>query len=114
DIRTTPLTGRRDALREVVADGVLRVSEEVTARDWNELAALRLESRDRGVEGFILKRRDAEYGVGRRKGAWWKWKIDPLTVDAVLIYAQPGNGRRASLLTDYTFGVWDQGQLVPV
>ena len=114
DIRATPLTARRDTLHQIVAGGVLRVSEEVTAASWEELAALRLESRDRGVEGFILKRRDSEYGVGRRKGAWWKWKIDPLTVDAVLIYAQPGNGRRASLLTDYTFGVWDQGQLVPV
>jgi DNA ligase-1 len=93
---------------------VLRVSEEVTAGTWDALAALRLESRARGVEGFILKRRDAGYGVGRRKGVWWKWKIDPFTVDAVLMYAQPGNGRRASLLTDYTFGVWDQGQLVPV
>jgi ATP-dependent DNA ligase len=114
DIRSAPMTGRRDALLQLATGGVLRASEEVIARDWDALAALRLESRDRGVEGFILKRRDSEYGVGRRKGAWWKWKIDPLTVDAVLIYAQPGNGRRASLLTDYTFGVWDQGTLVPV
>lgn len=85
-----------------------------TGSPWDNLAALRLESRERGVEGFILKRRDSPYGVGRRRGAWWKWKIDPLTVDAVLIYTQPGNGRRASLLTDYTFGVWADGQLVPV
>ena len=117
DIRTEPLSARRAALAHIVAptgSGVLALSEEVAARDWDGLAALRLESRDRGVEGFILKRRDSEYGVGRRKGVWWKWKIDPLTVDAVLIYAQPGNGRRASLLTDYTFGVWDKGELVPV
>jgi DNA ligase-1 len=116
DIRGTPLTERRDALVRLVTEtaGVLKVSEEVTVPTWDELAALRLESRERGVEGFIIKRRDSEYGVGRRKGAWWKWKIDPLTVDAVLIYAQPGNGRRASLLTDYTFGVWDHGELVPV
>jgi DNA ligase-1 len=114
DVRGEPLTLRRDALAGLVtADSVLRLSEEVTAA-WDELAALRLESRARGVEGFILKRRDAPYGVGRRKGAWWKWKIDPLTVDAVLIYAQPGNGRRASLLTDYTFGVWHEGHLVPI
>jgi len=114
DARALPLTERRAALADRVGtDSVMRVSEEVTA-DWEALSALRLESRDRGVEGFILKRRDSTYGVGRRKGAWWKWKIDPLTVDAVLIYAQPGNGRRASLLTDYTFGVWDQGQLVPI
>ena len=115
DVRGEPLTSRRAALLELLpAEGVLRVSQEVTFDSWEALAALRLESRTRGVEGFIIKRRSAEYGVGRRKGAWWKWKIDPLTVDAVLIYAQPGNGRRASLLTDYTFGVWDQGQLVPV
>ena len=115
DVRGEPLRARRAALLELVAaPGVLRVSEEVTFGSWVDLAALRLESRQRGVEGFILKRRTAEYGVGRRKGAWWKWKIDPLTIDAVLMYAQPGNGRRASLLTDYTFGVWDQGQLVPV
>jgi DNA ligase-1 len=114
DLRTLPLATRRHALVQLVKDGVLRVSEQVTAAGWDDLAALRLESRERGVEGFILKRRDSAYGVGRRKGAWWKWKIDPLTVDAVLIYAQPGNGRRASLLTDYTFGVWDQGTLVPV
>src|SRR4029079_11974600 len=88
-----PLSSRREALvdllepRTATAPGVLRVSEEVRVSSWDELAALRLESRARGVEGFMLKRRDAEYGVGRRKGAWWKWKIDPLTVDAVLIYA---------------------------
>ena len=116
DIRETPLSARRDALVQLVTapTGVLRVSEEVTVPAWDALAALRLESRTRGVEGFIIKRRDSDYGVGRRKGAWWKWKIDPLTVDAVLIYAQPGNGRRASLLTDYTFGVWDRGELVPI
>jgi ATP-dependent DNA ligase len=116
DIRQTPLVERREALRGLLTGGVLRLSEEVetSSSSWAVLAALRLESRERGVEGFILKRRDSPYGVGRRKGAWWKWKIDPLTVDAVLIYAQPGNGRRASLLTDYTFGVWDEGQLVPV
>jgi DNA ligase-1 len=114
DIRQEPLSARRTSLVDLVGGGVLRLSEEVTALTWTELAHLRLESRDRGVEGFILKRRDSTYGVGRRKGAWWKWKIDPFTVDAVLIYAQPGNGRRASLLTDYTFGVWHEGALVPV
>ncbi len=61
----------------------------------------------------MLKRKGSPYRVGRRRGDWWKWKVDPYTVDCVLIYAQPGNGKRASLLTDYTFGVWDQGELVP-
>jgi DNA ligase-1 len=77
------------------------------------LKRLRQESRARKVEGFMLKRLSSPYRVGRRRGDWWKWKIDPFSVDAVLIYAQPGNGRRASLFTDYTFGVWDHGQLVP-
>lgn len=114
DIRAEPLDRRRQTLANTLpSESVLRLSEEVHG-SWDELAALRLESRERAVEGFILKRRDSAYGVGRRKGAWWKWKIDPLTVDAVLIYAQPGNGRRASLLTDYTFGVWHEGQLVPI
>jgi DNA ligase-1 len=62
----------------------------------------------------MLKRRSSPYGVGRRRGDWWKWKIEPYTIDAVLIYAQPGSGRRASLLTDYTFGVWHDGELVPI
>ena len=115
DTRQAPLSERRESLvRLIPADSVLRVSEEVDVPTWDELAVLRLESRERGVEGFILKRRDSPYVVGRRKGGWWKWKIDPLTMDAVLMYAQPGNGRRASLLTDYTFGVWHNGQLVPV
>jgi DNA ligase-1 len=61
----------------------------------------------------MLKRLDAPYGVGRQRGAWWKWKIAPFTIDAVLIYAQAGHGRRASLFTDYTFGVWHEGALVP-
>jgi DNA ligase-1 len=74
---------------------------------------LRQESRERKVEGFMLKRFGSPYRVGRRRGDWWKWKIDPYSVDCVLIYAQPGNGRRASLFTDYTFGIWDNGQLVP-
>ena len=62
----------------------------------------------------MLKRASSAYGVGRKRGDWWKWKIEPYTIDAVLIYAQPGSGKRASLLTDYTFGVWDEGELVPV
>ena len=81
---------------------------------WTELAALRESSRSRGVEGLMVKRVASSYGVGRKRGDWWKWKIAPHTVDAVLIYAQPGSGKRASLLTDYTFGVWDGAELVPV
>ncbi|MCI0376735.1 MAG: ATP-dependent DNA ligase [Gemmataceae bacterium] len=85
-----------------------------SASSWEELARLREESRARGVEGLMLKRLDSAYGVGRQRGAWWKWKINPFTMDAVLIYAQRGSGKRASIYTDYTFGVWDEGKLVPV
>jgi DNA ligase-1 len=122
DVRTRPLGERRTMLQQVIGSssaegehvrGMLRVSAVVEAAGWEELAGIRAGSRDRGVEGMMLKRRDSAYGVGRRRGDWWKWKIDPLSVDAVLIYAQPGSGRRASLLTDYTFGVWENGALVP-
>jgi DNA ligase 1 len=95
-------------------DPVILLSEALTARTWESLAELRAGSRARGVEGLMLKRVSSPYRVGRRKGDWWKWKIDPHTVDAVLIYAQPGSGRRATLFTDYTFGVWDGDELVPV
>jgi ATP-dependent DNA ligase len=115
DIREDPLEVRRRRLEELVGGGdVLQVSPHVFSATWDDLASLRAESRTRGVEGFMLKRRASAYGVGRRRGLWWKWKIDPLTIDAVLIYAQPGSGKRASLLTDYTFGVWQDDQLVPV
>jgi DNA ligase-1 len=115
DIRNRPLEERRGILEtHLPAAAVLRTSEIVKASSWTELAALRQNSRARGVEGLMIKRRSSVYGVGRRRGDWWKWKIDPYTIDAVLIYAQPGSGRRASLLTDYTFGVWNQGELVPI
>jgi len=115
DLRAEPLCVRRAALMQCVPHaGVLRMSSEVNEPTWDALATLRAESRARRVEGFILKRLSSPYGVGRKRGDWWKWKIDPLTIDAVLIYAQPGSGRRASLLTDYTFGVWDGDQLVPI
>jgi DNA ligase-1 len=92
----------------------LLISSRVEAASWEELAERRQESRNLNVEGLMLKRLDSPYLVGRKKGNWWKWKIEPLTVDAVLIYAQRGSGKRASLYTDYTFGVWDdEGKLVP-
>jgi len=115
DIRSRPLDERRRLLEQhLPSQTVLRASEIVTAETWAALAALRSNSRALGVEGLMLKRRISPYGVGRRRGDWWKWKIDPYTIDAVLMYAQPGSGRRASLLTDYTFGVWDEGELVPI
>lgn len=113
DLRAEPQSTRRALLEQVVAEhrppGV-QVSPVIDAADWAELATIRASSRERGVEGMMLKARGAQYGVGRTKdvGTWWKWKIDPYSVDAVLIYAQAGHGRRASLYTDYTFAVWDQ------
>src|SRR5207248_2017028 len=81
---------------------------------WDELEELWHGSRDRRVEGIMLKRRSSPYRVGRQRGDWWKWKVAPFTVDAILIHAQRGSGKRASLYTDYTFGLWDNGRLVPV
>jgi DNA ligase-1 len=116
DVRSRPLDERRRALESHAgpALGVLRTSPILSEPAWEDLARLRADSRALGVEGLMLKRRGSAYGVGRRRGDWWKWKTDPYTIDAVLIYAQPGSGRRASLLTDYTFGVWDGGELVPI
>jgi DNA ligase 1 len=110
DLRARPQTERRALLEACVAATALRLSPTESRASWGELAALRDESRARGVEGFMLKHRDAHYGSGRTKadGSWFKWKIDPLSVDAVLIYAQAGHGRRASLYTDYTFAVWSR------
>jgi len=114
DIRERPLEFRRARLEEIAPPGsAMIVSPVVRAATWEELAMRRQEARSRKVEGFMLKRLDSPYRVGRRRGDWWKWKIDPYSVDAVLIYAQPGHGRRASLFTDYTFGVWDGDELVP-
>jgi DNA ligase 1 len=110
DIRSRPQGDRRAALEACVAGTALRLSPTETRASWGELAALREESRGRGVEGFMLKHVEARYGSGRTKadGSWFKWKIDPLSVDAVLIYAQAGHGRRASLYTDYSFAVWSR------
>jgi DNA ligase-1 len=100
-------------LKSVASSGRLLLSPQVELSDWETLAGLRRTARDVGAEGIMLKRLSSAYGVGRRRGDWWKWKVDPLTVDAVLIYAQPGSGKRAGLFTDYTFGIWDGQHLVP-
>ncbi|TVR64965.1 MAG: ATP-dependent DNA ligase [Gemmatimonadales bacterium] len=128
DLREQPLQERRRRLSALLeaagigsdpavepASGVpLALSPPVTVHDWAIAHALRDTARTRGVEGLMIKARASTYGVGRRRGPWWKWKVDPLTLDAVLLYAQRGHGRRASLYTDYTFGVWADGELVPV
>ena len=118
DIRTWPLQARREALEKLVkaADmpGLLQPSPLVSFMEWEDLHKARNDSRSLMAEGLMLKRKDSAYGVGRKRGDWWKWKIEPLTIDGVMIYAQKGSGRRADLYTDYTFAVWDEdGQLVP-
>lgn len=131
DLRAKPLRERRATLEEViagVASPLIQVSETINASSWEELAELRTGSRDRNVEGLMLKHLDSPYGVGRTKttlidsptrAGWWKWKVDPYLVDCVLTVAQRGSGRRASLFTDYTFSVWTgpergEGELVPI
>ncbi|WP_371915204.1 ATP-dependent DNA ligase [Nitrosospira sp. Nsp11] len=112
DIRNAAQSERRGKLEDVVsaigAPGLI-ISPVIDAHDWQALRVIRDSSRSRAVEGMMLKSVSARYGAGRTKesGVWWKWKIDPYTVDAVLIYAQKGHGRRASLYTDYTFAVWN-------
>jgi DNA ligase-1 len=117
DIRGWPLEKRRHYLEQLIgqiAHDRLLFSQSVPFEDWDHLTRLREESRANGAEGFMLKRKDSSYGVGRKKGHWWKWKVEPYLVDAVLLYAERGHGRRASLYTDYTFGVWEQEKLVPI
>ncbi|QHB72276.1 ATP-dependent DNA ligase [Stenotrophomonas sp. 364] len=117
DLRTQPLHARRArlaALLQALDDPRIVLSPTLAANDWPDAAAQRAQARERGVEGLMLKRHDSLYQSGRRRGDWWKWKIDPLTIDAVMIYAQAGHGRRSTLYTDYTFGVWNGDTLVPV
>ncbi|BBU57283.1 ATP-dependent DNA ligase [Mameliella alba] len=117
DLRDLPLSKRRARLDALLADlpsdAPVRASPVVPFADWNALAVTRAKARDFRAESLMLKRRDSPYLSGRKKGDWWKWKLDPLTVDAVMIYAQQGHGRRANLFTDFTFAVWQGNELVP-
>lgn len=117
DIRYKTQSERRTLLESLQAatphPAVFRISALINFNSWDELAEIRDQSRAMIAEGIMLKRKSATYQVGRRRGDWWKWKIDPLSVDAVMVYAQKGHGRRADLYTDYTFAVWDGDKLVP-
>lgn len=119
DIRQLEFKTRREFLAEVMnelpgeSQKVIFPTEFVEAASWEHLAEIREQSRSLGVEGFMLKQRSSRYRVGRHRGDWWKWKIDPLTIDCVLIYAQKGSGKRSNLFTDYTFAVWKGDELVP-
>jgi DNA ligase-1 len=116
DVRGLPLRERRARLEALVAAApqAIDISPIIEASGWGELSQVRLQSRSRFVEGLMLKSLAAPYGMGRQRGTWWKWKIDPYSFDAVMLQAQPGQGRRSNLYTDYTFGVWSHGELVPV
>ena len=118
DLRELPWTERRRQLEAFVprlADSHFDLSQVIDASDFDDLAERRAGARDAAIEGVMLKRRDAPYVAGRRAGLWYKWKRDPLTADCVMMYAQRGNGRRASFYSDYTFGCWsDGGELLPV
>jgi len=118
DIRSLPLMQRKSHLAQVIntlpLNSKFTMSPEIDFGDFEHLEQLRGDARNFGVEGLMLKRRQSAYQAGRKKGDWWKYKVDPYTVDAVLLYAQPGSGRRASLYTDYTFAVWQGEELVPV
>ncbi|MCR9126238.1 MAG: ATP-dependent DNA ligase [Rhodobacteraceae bacterium] len=117
DLRARPFAERRSRLAELLApvpdDAPVRLPAQLAVRDWSDLAARRADARAARAEGVMLKRADSPYLSGRKKGDWWKWKLDPLTIDAVMIYAQAGHGRRANLFTDFTFAVRDGADLVP-
>jgi DNA ligase-1 len=117
DIRPLPHRERRRVLDGLLADCPpdlpLRTSDLLPFDDWKTLGTLRAKARENGAEGVMLKHRDSPYRDGRKKGDWWKWKLDPLVIDAVMIYAQAGHGRRANLFTDFTFAVWSGNDLVP-
>lgn len=117
DMRDQPMAYRRAALEQLLSSATqsmpLVLSPVIPCVSWDEVRKVRAEAREHNCEGVMLKRKDSVYETGRRRGNWWKWKVDPLTVDGVLIYAQQGHGRRANLLTDYTFAVWDGDNLVP-
>ncbi|MDB5203319.1 MAG: ATP-dependent ligase LigC [Ferruginibacter sp.] len=115
DLRGMPMAERREKLATIIGQinqPFLHLSPVINFTDWEELKSIRMQARDKGSEGLMLKRKNSAYQVGRKRGDWWKWKIDPLTIDAVMIYAQKGHGRRSNLYTDYTFAVKDGDKLV--
>ncbi len=115
DFREKPHLERRIQLEKIIAEirsPVLRISPLIPFQNWDELVTIRQKSRELGSEGLMLKRKNASYQTGRKRGDWWKWKIDPLVIDAVMVYAQKGHGRRSNLYTDFTFAVRKGNQLV--
>ena len=117
DIRQLPFSERREKLVNLIenalCDPMLKYSNSLEWSSWDELSMLREQSREHHAEGFMIKRKESAYQSGRKRGDWWKWKVDPYTIDAVMIYAQKGHGKRADLYSDYTFAVWKGEELVP-
>jgi len=118
DIRKSSQLHRRNILEslynQIPLNPFFHLSAILNFKNWDDLKELHTHSRENIAEGFMLKNKNGTYQVGRKKGDWWKWKVDPLSIDAVLIYAQKGHGRRAELFTDYTFAVWDENEkLIP-
>lgn len=116
DLRPLPWQERRNRLQQLMSQvqhPQLKITDLIPAESWEDWAKTRTQSRERHSEGLMLKRVDAAYDVGRVRGTWWKWKVEPYTIDAVLIYAQKGHGKRSNLFSDYTFAVWKGDQLVP-
>ncbi len=118
DIRQLPIKERRLLLEKIIEQAqkqtdVLKLSPIVEGKNWEEIEQIQLNSRAFLCEGLMLKHKESIYDIGRKKGNWWKWKVEPLRADGVLLYAQSGHGRRANLYTDYTFAVWHNNELLP-
>lgn len=118
DIRDKTLQERRKLLKKLIVEsntGIL-YSKDLKAKDWEEVAQLREEARKAQAEGLVIKRKSSQYQSGRKRGDWWKYKVDPLSLDVVMVYAQAGSGKRANFFTDYTFAVWnsDKTELIPI
>lgn len=117
DLREKTISARRVMLEELLLNQhpeKIRLSELIEFENWQDLNTIRENSREINSEGLMLKQKNSHYHSGRKKGDWWKWKIDPLTIDAVLIYAQKGSGRRSAYYTDYTFAVKNEDKLVTI
>jgi DNA ligase-1 len=120
DVRHLSMQERRNILEEILVNAKAKyealpmiISPTIICDSWAQVAEERLIAREHNCEGLMLKRKTSEYKTGRKRGDWWKWKVDPLSIDGVMIYAQRGHGRRANLYTDFTFAVWDGDELVP-
>ena len=117
DKRQSTQEERRNVLSQLfstVESGWFSLSEFLVIRDWESLKSIRLQAKSVGAEGLMLKRKAGLYTAGRHKGDWWKWKLDPMVLDLVLTFAMSGHGRRANVYSDYTFGIWNAGELITI